>query len=68
MLDLALANIAMTPCAAMMYAVTEYGIVNLQGQSLADRAKAPISIGHPDYRWILKHEARENGLIAKGYF
>ena len=51
-----------------MYVVTEYGIVNLKGLSVAARAKALISIAHPDYREGLEREARENRLIPKGYF
>ena len=46
----------------------EFGIGNLKGQSVADRAKALISIAHPDYREDLEREARENGLMPKGYF
>jgi len=67
-LDLTLGNIVTTPRSDMMYVVTEFGIVNLKGQSVADRAKALISIAHPDYREDLEREARENGLIPKGYF
>ena len=32
------------------YIVTEYGIAHLNGQSVRDRAKALISIAHPDFR------------------
>src|SRR5688500_19514841 len=32
------------------WVVTEYGIVNLFGQNLKQRAKALISIAHPDHR------------------
>ena len=66
-LDLTLGNIVTTPRSDMMYVVTEYGIVNLKGKSVADRAKALISIAHPDYRESLEREARENSLIPKGY-
>ena len=66
-LDLTLGNIVTTPRSDMMYVVTEYGIVNLKGKSVADRAKALISIAHPDYRERLEREARENALIPKGY-
>ncbi len=51
----------------MMYVVTEHGIVNLKGKSVADRAKALISIAHPDFREGLEREAREHRLIPKGY-
>ena len=32
------------------YIVTEYGIANLKGKTLRDRAKALIAIAHPDFR------------------
>jgi acyl-CoA hydrolase len=32
------------------YVVTEYGIVNLRGRSLRERAERLISIAHPDFR------------------
>lgn len=66
-LDLTLGNIVTTPRSDMMYVVTEYGIVNLKGMSVADRAKALISIAHPDYQESLEREARENVLIPRGY-
>jgi acyl-CoA hydrolase len=34
--------------------VTEYGIVNLFGKSLKQRAKALIDIAHPDHRETLE--------------
>jgi acyl-CoA hydrolase len=36
------------------WVVTEYGIVNLFGKSLKQRAKALISIAHPDHRSMLE--------------
>ncbi len=38
------------------YIVTEYGIANLRGKSLKQRAKALISIAHPDFRDELAKE------------
>ena len=67
-LDLTPGNVVTTPRSDMMYVVTEYGIVNLKGQSVADRAKALIAIAHPDYRESLEREARDNALIPKNYF
>jgi 4-hydroxybutyrate CoA-transferase len=32
------------------YIVTEYGIADLKGKTLRDRARALISIAHPDFR------------------
>ncbi len=60
-------NIVTTPRSDVMYVVTEYGIVNLKGKSVADRARALISIAHPDFRDDLAREAREKCLIPRGY-
>jgi acyl-CoA hydrolase len=51
-----------------MYVVTEYGIVNLKGNSIPDRARAMISVAHPDFRDELERQARGNGLIPNGFF
>jgi acyl-CoA hydrolase len=50
----------------MMYVVTEYGIVNLKGKSVPERALALISIAHPDYREELTRQAYENRMIPRG--
>ena len=47
------------------YLVTEYGMVNLRGLSVADRAKAIISIAHPKFRDELTQKAIELGLIKE---
>jgi 4-hydroxybutyrate CoA-transferase len=39
------------------YIVTEYGVVDLYGLNIRQRAQALISIAHPDFRDQLKHEA-----------
>jgi acyl-CoA hydrolase len=67
-LNLTPGNIVTAPRSDVMFVVTEYGLANLKGKSVADRAKAIISIAHPDYREGLEREAHENGLIPKGYF
>lgn len=41
------------------YVVTEWGIVNLFGKTLGERAKSLISIAHPDHRERLEKEWRE---------
>jgi acyl-CoA hydrolase/RimJ/RimL family protein N-acetyltransferase len=46
------------------YVVSEYGIVNLFGKSLKERAMALISIAHPKFRDTLFHEAKEMGLLG----
>ncbi|MEW6554682.1 MAG: acetyl-CoA hydrolase/transferase C-terminal domain-containing protein [Actinomycetota bacterium] len=43
----------------VMYVATEYGVVNLRGKSLRQRAQALISIAHPDFRRELADYARE---------
>ena len=58
-------NTVTTPRMDTMYVATEYGMVNLKGQSSADRAKLLISIAHPDFREDLEREAREKGVIPK---
>ena len=46
------------------YVVTEYGCVYLRNKNLAERAKALISIAHPDDREVLDAEAsRRFGLV-----
>lgn len=61
-------NIVTTPRTDMMYVATEYGMVNLKGKSVAERAKALISIAHPDFREGLEREAYEHRLIPRGFF
>ena len=43
----------------VQYVVTEYGVVNLRGMDVRERAKALISIAHPDDRDALDAAARE---------
>jgi acyl-CoA hydrolase len=38
---------------------TEYGVVNLFGKNLQQRARALISIAHPDHREMLAAAASE---------
>lgn len=61
-------NIVTAPRSDMMYVVTEYGITNLKGKSVAERAKALITIAHPDFREELEREAYAHGLIPRGFF
>jgi acyl-CoA hydrolase len=65
-LNLTSGNIVTTPRSDIMYVVTEYGMVNLKGKSVAERAKALISIAHPDFREGLERDAYENRLIPRG--
>jgi acetyl-CoA hydrolase len=43
--------------------VTEYGAVNLYGQSIRERARALIGIAHPKFRDELEQEAEELGYL-----
>ena len=60
-------NVVTTPRTDVMYVVTEHGIVNLKGKSVAERAVALISIAHPEFREDLTRQARANNLIPKGF-
>ena len=59
-------NIVTTPRSDIMYVVTEYGITCLKGKSVPERARALISIAHPDFRDGLERQAYELGLIPRG--
>ena len=61
-------NMVTTPRTDIMYVVTEYGMVNLKGRSIAERARALISIAHPDFREELERDAYEHRLIPRGFY
>lgn len=52
-----------TTRAHVHYVVTEYGVANLYGKNLRQRAKTLIGIAHPDHREKLEKEARERFQI-----
>jgi len=52
------------PRGDVQYVATEYGVVNLFGKSLQERAVAMISIAHPDFRDELFYEAKKMGLLG----
>ncbi len=60
-------NIVTTPRSDVMYVVTEYGIVNLKGKSVPERALALISIAHPDFRDLLLGQAYEHKIVPQGF-
>lgn len=67
-LDLTPGNIATTARTDVMYVVTEYGMVNLKGKSVAERAIALISIAHPAFREHLERHAYGHRFIPRGLF
>jgi acyl-CoA hydrolase len=52
------------PRADVHYVVSEFGVVNLFGKSLQERAMALISIAHPDFREDLFYQAKELELLG----
>jgi acyl-CoA hydrolase len=66
--SLTVGNIVTTPRSDMMYVVTESGIVNLKGKCVAERARALISIAHPDFREQFERNAYEPRMIPRGFF
>ena len=66
-MNLTTGNIVTTTRADIMYVVTEFGIVNLKGKSVPERAEALISIAHPDFREDLQRQAHDNKFIPKGF-
>ena len=64
--DLTRGNIVTTPRTDVMYVVTEYGIVNLKGKSVPERARALIGLAHPDFREGLERQAFEHRLLPRG--
>jgi acyl-CoA hydrolase len=45
------------------YVVTEYGVAQLRGKSAHQRAEAMIAIAHPDFRSVLREQARQLQLL-----
>jgi acyl-CoA hydrolase len=66
-MNLTMGNIVTTTRADIMYVVTEFGIVNLKGKSVPERAQALIGIAHPDFQEDLQRQAYEHKFIPKGF-
>lgn len=49
----------------VQYVVTEYGIANLRGRSVRERAMSLIGISHPKFRLRLLEEARKLSLVYR---
>ena len=45
------------------YIVTEFGVANLYGKTIRQRAQALIGIAHPNFRDELTHAARKLGYL-----
>jgi RimJ/RimL family protein N-acetyltransferase len=56
-------DLVVVPRSDVHYIVTEYGCVNLFGQSLQERVIAMLSIAHPNFREALLEDAKELGFI-----
>lgn len=63
---LELGDMVTVPASDVSYIVTEYGIINLKGKSVWQRAKALISIAHPQFRDELTQAACKVGFITRG--
>jgi len=53
-----------TPRTDVQFIVTEYGVADLRGQSLSERARALIKIAHPQFREELTADAKKYGLLT----
>jgi RimJ/RimL family protein N-acetyltransferase len=53
------------PRGYVSYVVSEFGVVNLFGKNMEERAMAMISLAHPDHREVLFTQAKERGLIDR---
>lgn len=60
--DLPVGSVVTVPRTDMDMVVTEYGVAELRGRSLRERAQALIAIAHPKFRDALQEEARKRGL------
>lgn len=58
---------ASVPRSDVHFVVTEYGIAHLHGKSVQDRALELIELAAPELREELLAQAREQGLVARGY-
>jgi acetyl-CoA hydrolase len=52
-----------TTRADVHYVVTEFGVANLYGRSLRERARSLIDIAHPDFRGELERAAGERKIL-----
>ena len=53
------------PKGYVSYVVSEFGMVNLLGKNIEERAMAMISLAHPNFRDELFHDAQHAGIIDR---
>ncbi len=56
-------TVVTTPRSDTHYVVTEFGVANLKGKSVRDRALAIIELAHPDFREDLLRASEELHLV-----
>ena len=54
-------EVVTTPKNTVDKVVTEWGVAELRGRTVAERTRALIAIAHPDHRDDLMRQAREHG-------
>ena len=52
-----------TPRDLAHFIATEWGVVDVKGKSLAERARLLVSIAHPHHRGALADAAKKQGLV-----
>ena len=52
-----------TSRADVHYVVTEYGVADLHGKTLRERARALIAVAHPAFRDALEEGAKKRRLL-----
>ncbi len=52
-----------TPRSDIHYVATEYGCIDIRALTMPDRARALISLAHPDFRDELTEQAKQYGLF-----
>jgi len=57
-------TIVTVPRTVVQYVATEWGVVNLRGLTVEERALALISIAHPDHKAQLYNDGKKLGLIS----
>jgi acyl-CoA hydrolase len=60
-------SVVTTPKNTVDHVVTEWGVAELRGRSLDERARALIRIAHPSTRDDLEAQARELGLLGRKF-